>query len=533
MKKIFSNRKCLKIALIFLLPLNLFSQSIITYKDLTPLLNLVHNCECCNTCGVHTNEDLLVKQILALNWNLSDSKTYDTLYEQLKDEIIDYRYNLIIAKAASDIVHKDNNIDKNIPYYYKSLFLRLAIENSNNLFVSHSDSLKYQYTEDYYLSTMYDYTFPTIDAANDFAAQNVKYAKDLLNGFRFKLKKEKRSNLYYIIADALKNTSDFTEENKESYSEVFKYLQLAVKEDPNNWKAYFKRAQLDKIILKNYQQAINDYIHVLNIFENENKNYFLNHKKWLLQNKKSSSENKLSYMRPTFEDILNIAECYFYLEDHKNLLFWANKGMKSIKEYHDNLRNSEYASEYIGQFYYFRAISYFEMKQNKIACEELQKALNYGYDIDICNKLQIKMSCIKTFNEAYSSKVNSVPMIKMGGVYEIPILINGVLKLNFIFDAGAADVSISSDVALTLIRTGTVKNEDFIGTETYKFADGSTAKSKVFLIKEIQIGDKKVFNIKTSISNSLTAPLLLGQSVLNKFGKVTIDYKKEIIVFED
>ena len=128
---------------------------------------------------------------------------------------------------------------------------------------------------------------------------------------------------------------------------------------------------------------------------------------------------------------------------------------------------------------------------------------------------------------------NSIPMTKVGGVYEIPIIINGVLKLSFIFDAGASDVSISPDVAFTLIRTGTVTDKDFLGTQTYKFADGSTAKSKVFMIKEIQLGNKKVNNIKASISNSIEAPLLLGQSALNKFGKVTIDYSKGVIIFQD
>jgi aspartyl protease family protein len=137
------------------------------------------------------------------------------------------------------------------------------------------------------------------------------------------------------------------------------------------------------------------------------------------------------------------------------------------------------------------------------------------------------------FNSITITNSNSIPMKKIGGVYEIPVLINGVLKLNFIFDAGASDVSISPDVALTLMRTGTITDKDFLGTETYKFADGSTAKSKVFLIKEIQLGNKKVNNVRASISNSVNAPLLLGQSVLNKFGKVTIDYNKGVIVFQD
>jgi aspartyl protease family protein len=144
-----------------------------------------------------------------------------------------------------------------------------------------------------------------------------------------------------------------------------------------------------------------------------------------------------------------------------------------------------------------------------------------------------KNSLVQGNGSIESDNSNSIPMTKKGGVFEIPVLINGSLKLNFIFDAGAADVSIPPDVALTLIRTGTLKSEDFLGTETYRFADGSTARSKVFVIKELQLGNKKVTNIRASISKSINAPLLLGQSVLNKFGKITIDYKRQLIIFQD
>lgn len=136
-------------------------------------------------------------------------------------------------------------------------------------------------------------------------------------------------------------------------------------------------------------------------------------------------------------------------------------------------------------------------------------------------------------NGISTTNSNSIPMTKNGGVYEIPVVLNESLKLNFIFDAGASDVSISPDVALTLIRTGTLTDEDFLGSETYRFADGTKAKSKIFIIKEIQIGNKKVFNVRASIATSINAPLLLGQSVLNKFGKVSIDYKNGVIIFQN
>jgi clan AA aspartic protease (TIGR02281 family) len=117
-----------------------------------------------------------------------------------------------------------------------------------------------------------------------------------------------------------------------------------------------------------------------------------------------------------------------------------------------------------------------------------------------------------------------VPMFKgAGGLYNIPVTVNGVLKISFILDSGASDVSISPDVALTLMRTGTIEKSDYLETTTYSFADGSTAESDVFNIKEINIGGFIIRNVRCSISNNLDAPMLLGQSVMQRIGSYTID----------
>jgi hypothetical protein len=42
-----------------------------------------------------------------------------------------------------------------------------------------------------------------------------------------------------------------------------------------------------------------------------------------------------------------------------------------------------------------------------------------------------------------------------------------------------------------------------------------------------------VINVRASIASSIDAPLLLAQSVLNKFGKVLIDYKGSVINFQN
>ena len=235
---------------------------------------------------------------------------------------------------------------------------------------------------------------------------------------------------------------------------------------------------------------------------------------------------------PTFTGMVNIAECYLNLSDYKNVLLWCDKAILAIEEYKKyNKNQDELTLQYEGEIYYDKALAHFKLKEFTLACSEIGIAINNGYDLEECNKLQLEMNC--NSGTLPISTINSISMTKKGGVYEIPVTINDVLKLNFIFDAGAADVSISPDVALTLIRTGTINDKDFIGTETYRFADGTSAKSKVFIVREIQLGNKKIYNVRASISSSINAPLLLGQSVLNKFGKVTINYTKGVILFEE
>jgi aspartyl protease family protein len=146
---------------------------------------------------------------------------------------------------------------------------------------------------------------------------------------------------------------------------------------------------------------------------------------------------------------------------------------------------------------------------------------------------------IKKISEIEQADINpdspsiSIKLIKTeSGLLEVPVELNGVLKINFIFDSGASEVSLSPDVALTLIRTGTVSNTDFLPDQTYKFADGSIAKSKRFLIKELSIGAKKLYNIEASIANSIEAPMLIGQNVMNKLGSITIDYDSQLLIIK-
>src|SRR6202020_2945283 len=80
----------------------------------------------------------------------------------------------------------------------------------------------------------------------------------------------------------------------------------------------------------------------------------------------------------------------------------------------------------------------------------------------------------------------------------------------------AADVSIPADVFMTLVRTGTITDADFLDKQTYQLADGSTIPSQRFVIRTLKIGDKTVENVIGSIA-PVAGSLLLGQSFLRRF----------------
>jgi hypothetical protein len=72
-------------------------------------------------------------------------------------------------------------------------------------------------------------------------------------------------------------------------------------------------------------------------------------------------------------------------------------------------------------------------------------------------------------NPAFSSEIG---LVNEGGVFSVPVRLNGVITLNFIVDSGAADLQIPADVVITLMRTGTISKDDFLPGKVYQMADG-------------------------------------------------------------
>ena len=126
----------------------------------------------------------------------------------------------------------------------------------------------------------------------------------------------------------------------------------------------------------------------------------------------------------------------------------------------------------------------------------------------------------------------SIKMKKEGGVFLLPCKING-LEMEFMLDTGASDVSISLTEAMFMLRHGYLRETDFVGVEKYSLANGNLEESDSVILREMEIGGLKLFNVKASLTRELAAPVLLGQSALSKLGNIEIDYASNTLIIKN
>ena len=131
-------------------------------------------------------------------------------------------------------------------------------------------------------------------------------------------------------------------------------------------------------------------------------------------------------------------------------------------------------------------------------------------------------------DSAYELKVEEIPFTQESGVCKVKCAING-LPLHFIFDTGATDVSISSVEATFMAKNDFLSSSDIIGKQNYQTADGNITEGTVINLKDVKLGSLHLNNIKASVVRNQAAPLLLGQSVLSKLGKIEIDNMKKVL----
>jgi aspartyl protease family protein len=126
---------------------------------------------------------------------------------------------------------------------------------------------------------------------------------------------------------------------------------------------------------------------------------------------------------------------------------------------------------------------------------------------------------------------NTIIIENHNGVHIIPVDIK-VVKMFFISNTGASLISISTTEANFFYKHGKHTTDDIKGKANFTDANGDVSEGTIIILREVNIGNKILTNVEASVVNNMTAPILMGQSALEKFGKISIDYSRNEITFE-
>lgn len=138
------------------------------------------------------------------------------------------------------------------------------------------------------------------------------------------------------------------------------------------------------------------------------------------------------------------------------------------------------------------------------------------------------LSCLFVATGTLSFGQTTIQMQKAGGVWVVPCKVNG-LGLNFIFDTGASDVSISLTEAVFMIKNGYLLEEDIGDRQYFINASGNITEGTQIILRQIEFAGLRLQNVEATVVNNIDAPLLFGQSAISELGEIRADFTNGVL----
>ena len=338
-----------------------------------------------------------------------------------------------------------------------------------------------------------------------------------------------KANIYYEMGNPNQAISEWTK---------------VISHYPENYWAYYRRGWFRKII-GDYNNALEDLSMAIVLEPTYTYSYDARGDIYKKQGKKELAEADFRKIIE-IEDKPEKYECIHYAYQSLGYNEKAMAAMDSII-----LRKKESSGAL-----YDAACLYSKMEMKEKALEYMEKSLEKGYrrfahmevdeDLDFIRNTEEYKALINKYKNSKEKKqtiqdtsetdsdprkdmvTTEIPFFKEDGICKVKCSING-LPLHFVFDTGASDVTISIVEATFMMKNGYLNSKDVVGSQRYMDANGDINVGTVINLKNVTFGEMELNNVRASVVRSQKAPLLLGQSILGRLGKIEIDNPARVI----
>ncbi len=111
-------------------------------------------------------------------------------------------------------------------------------------------------------------------------------------------------------------------------------------------------------------------------------------------------------------------------------------------------------------------------------------------------------------------------------VYTVQLTIDGEIR-NFVFDTGASELIIDSDLERELLLNGSIGRENYIEKRPFILANGDRVSAQMIRVNAVKVGEYTVNNAVIAVIDS--GDLLLGTGFLKKFKKWELDSQNKVV----
>lgn len=222
----------------------------------------------------------------------------------------------------------------------------------------------------------------------------------------------------------------------------------------------------------------------------------------------------------------------------------GDKMMPLWKEYESILEPEDFNEV----FYYYKATINSLLGNIDEALKAFEEAIVFGdrrfyyfqHDPELANLRQDKRfeALIAKYQEEEKPVIDltdpsqvtttEIPFTRESGICKVKCTINE-LPLSFYFDTGASSVTLSNVEAAFMLKNGYLTTSDIKGSTYFSDANGDISEGTVVILRKVEFAGLTLENVKASIVHNQKAPLLLGQSVLSRLGKIEIDNAGNIL----
>jgi predicted aspartyl protease len=83
--------------------------------------------------------------------------------------------------------------------------------------------------------------------------------------------------------------------------------------------------------------------------------------------------------------------------------------------------------------------------------------------------------------------------------------------------------------ATFMMKNGYLTKDDVVGNQYFQDANGNVSEGTIINLRRVHLGDCDLENVKANVVRNQKAPILLGQSVLSRLGKIEIDNEARVL----